>query len=607
LPVEGDIDIQNIDNRFYLTLSGLPQESSHIIKIHPGDINSEERLTKLLFEKILDEFTNSYLYHLDYQAISQFDALKNWLIKKDNLVERRGKVPKLELFFKRPLKTAERSDLKVIIKEQRNIAKQGGSKRSQKESQLKIEKLDNIERNIENSVEHFKKFSTCIRCGNNKLNILRSDYQNGFKYSCSKTGCEVEYGFTVKNNDEKTIFYHVKDYKNIMSGLQNDQDILENRIGYEHIELKSVYKVTIPDLNIVIKNIEIDQNNAKKKETPKNALKTSKALAEVVEITDNKTINREVVSQTKNKNGDNVLARSKSKVANQSTKKSNKLSSCIDHTTQDIKSNNPSIGYKKMLSIKNKAELKEFKTSDIIKYIYGMENEIRKFKISKKIYDAHVSIKTNQLKLLLRSDVIKCAFQFCDLYNKIRAKDLSNNENRNQKNSIKNENKKIGLKTSKAADKIVGIKDNKSINRKVSPQKKTKTKHKILIKSKSKIPVQSTKSSSKLSICIDNIIQDIAKDNPSLTYNEMLNSKMVLFKNKAELKSFSAQEIRNHISGVEKEIRKYNISKEEFATHISISSNRVIHLSRTDLLGYVIQYQYYYDKIREMHRRNKKS
>ena len=66
------------------------KESNNILLVSPDDINSEERVTKVIFRYILDEYINNYLFHIDSQLISQFKLIKEWLLKQTDLVENTG-------------------------------------------------------------------------------------------------------------------------------------------------------------------------------------------------------------------------------------------------------------------------------------------------------------------------------------------------------------------------------------------------------------------------------------------------------------------------------------------------------------------------------------
>lgn len=86
-----------------------------------------------------------------------------------------------------------------------------------------------IEEYIRTYDEEREFFSTCISC--NQKGHLYDDKDNGFKFSCSNSGCEVEYGFKIEDKNKKP-FYHVKNYKNI---LDDNNDDIESSIGYEYL------------------------------------------------------------------------------------------------------------------------------------------------------------------------------------------------------------------------------------------------------------------------------------------------------------------------------------------------------------------------------------
>jgi hypothetical protein len=71
-------------------------------------------------------------------------------------------------------------------------------------------------------------FTTCISC--NQRGNLHIDGYNGFKFSCTNSGCGIEYGFKLEGKNKKS-FYHVKNYKKIL----NTNDDIESSIGYEYL------------------------------------------------------------------------------------------------------------------------------------------------------------------------------------------------------------------------------------------------------------------------------------------------------------------------------------------------------------------------------------
>jgi hypothetical protein len=221
IPLLAEMDIEKIDlndNEYILT----PFEVSTLFRsvtITPDDINSEERITKILFKTIFEEYIDSYLYHIDSQLISQFTILKEWLFTHSDIVVNYGKRGKLDLYIKKYINDQEYKVFESAVKEQKNNLPQHQT-RSQQLQDLEV--ISNI---LQTSKKHFYKFFTCLGCGNlNKSSLVSNS--DGFIYKCTNTGCEVTYGSRNAN-----IFYEVKNIKTINGDL-------EDTIGYENIALK---------------------------------------------------------------------------------------------------------------------------------------------------------------------------------------------------------------------------------------------------------------------------------------------------------------------------------------------------------------------------------
>jgi hypothetical protein len=221
IPLLGEMDIEKInlnDNEYILTPFKI-STLSRSIEITPDDINSEERITKILFKTILTEYVASYLYPINSQLISQFAILKEWLLKQSDIVVNNGQQGKLDLYVKKYINDQEYKAFVSKVNEQKNNLPQHKIRKKQQED---LDKISNI---LQVSKEHFDKFFTCLGCDikDKKRLISNSD---GFIYKCTNTGCEVRYG-----RQNTNIFYEVKNIKTINGNL-------EDKIGYENISIK---------------------------------------------------------------------------------------------------------------------------------------------------------------------------------------------------------------------------------------------------------------------------------------------------------------------------------------------------------------------------------
>ncbi len=219
IPLLGEVDIEKInlnDDEYILT----PFEISTLsrsIKITPDDINSEERITKILFKTIFEKYAASYLFHIDSQLISQFTILKEWLLTHSDIVVNHGKQGKLDLYIKKYINDQEYKVFESAVKEQKNNLPQHQTRSQQ------LQDLEVILNIVQISKKHFYKFFTCLGCGTlNKSSLISNS--DGFIYKCTNTGCEVTYGSRNAN-----IFYEVKNIKTINGDL-------EDKVGYENID-----------------------------------------------------------------------------------------------------------------------------------------------------------------------------------------------------------------------------------------------------------------------------------------------------------------------------------------------------------------------------------
>ncbi len=193
-------------------------ENNAIIKITPDDINSEERVTKILFQTIFKNYISRYMYHIDSQIISQFSIIKEWFLTHEDIILDRGEHNKLDFYIKKYINEQEYKAFETKIKEQKNNLPQHQTRNQQ------LQDLKNIEQVLLESRKHFHKYYTCLGCGavNEKHLISNED---GFIYKCSNSGCEVFYG-----TFQGQIFYEVKNIENIVGDL-------EDKIGYENLRM----------------------------------------------------------------------------------------------------------------------------------------------------------------------------------------------------------------------------------------------------------------------------------------------------------------------------------------------------------------------------------
>ena len=254
IPIPATVEIKNIDlpqNTYLFTLLLAPPtdltedmdilthfgscSTENNIKISPLDINSEERVTRVFFKYFLEVMTDDFLFRLNSQKISRFNILKGWLKNNHSLTLDKGKSGKIDFFLSRKLGENETNELSETIKNQKQHLSARSDIRS-KELILLQEIEDEL---ILTSKKHFEKFEKCISCSTINSNNFIPNYRGGFKYKCNSRGCEVEYGFTIRNN-RKSVFYKVPNYEDITkklssNGTEINEDGLLNAIGFQNI------------------------------------------------------------------------------------------------------------------------------------------------------------------------------------------------------------------------------------------------------------------------------------------------------------------------------------------------------------------------------------
>jgi len=221
--------VRNKNRHYFSILSS--KEREDIIEISPTNINSEETISKIIFDKIFKLYVDDYFFKLDSQSISRFKILTTWLKEKKTFIIDKGKNNKIDFWLKRKLNKNEVNELNKVISEQ----KQHLSARTDIRQQ-ELNKLESIKSKIlNNSKKHFDRYDVCISCSTRNPSSLDANYEDGFKYKCNNRGCGVEYGFT-KNK----IFYKIPDYNEIINNLSKttnilDKDALLNAFGFENI------------------------------------------------------------------------------------------------------------------------------------------------------------------------------------------------------------------------------------------------------------------------------------------------------------------------------------------------------------------------------------
>jgi hypothetical protein len=218
-----------IQNKYFFSLVG-SELREDIIEISPTDINSEEKISKILFKQILNSYIDNYLFKLDSQSISNFSILKDWLKNNNSLILDKGRNERIDFWLKRKLNIQEIKGLKSILNEQKNNLSARTDIRSKE-----IINLNKIENElISKAKEHFEKFEVCIRCAYQNPSSL-NQINEGFHFRCNNRGCAVEYGYSDTGS-----FFNVPGKDEIETNLLKSHDelietVLLNAFGYENI------------------------------------------------------------------------------------------------------------------------------------------------------------------------------------------------------------------------------------------------------------------------------------------------------------------------------------------------------------------------------------
>lgn len=218
-----------IKNKYYFSLVG-SKIREDIIEISPTDINSEEKISKILFKQILNSYSDNYLFELDSQSISKYRILKDWLKNSKSLILDKGQKGKIDFWLKKKLNIQEIKELKSVLKEQENNLSARTDIR--KKERIELNEIEN--KLISQAKEHFDKYEVCIRCSiKNPSGIISFD--DKFRYKCNNKDCEVEYGYS-----DKGTFFNVPSRKEIETNLLKSHNelseaVLLNAFGYENI------------------------------------------------------------------------------------------------------------------------------------------------------------------------------------------------------------------------------------------------------------------------------------------------------------------------------------------------------------------------------------
>jgi len=101
-------------------------------------------------------------------------------------------------------------------------------------------KLQEIEKELKiKGKEHFERYEACISCSSINQYNLTPNYEGGFRYKCNSRGCEVDYGFTIKNG-KANLFYRVPDHEEIYTNISKtkkelNKETILNAFGFEYI------------------------------------------------------------------------------------------------------------------------------------------------------------------------------------------------------------------------------------------------------------------------------------------------------------------------------------------------------------------------------------
>lgn len=219
-----------IQNKYFFSLVG-SELREDIIEISPTDINSEEKISKIILKQILNSYSDNYLFKLDSQSISNFSILKDWLKNNNSLILDKGTNERIVFWLKRKFNDDEITILESILNKQKNNLSARTDIRSKEIKNLNIIKSELISK----AKEHFEKYEVCIRCATQNPSGLKS-FNESFKYRCNNRGCAAEYGYS-----DTGLFFNVPGKGEIKTNLSKyyseelSEYVLLNAFGYENI------------------------------------------------------------------------------------------------------------------------------------------------------------------------------------------------------------------------------------------------------------------------------------------------------------------------------------------------------------------------------------
>ena len=170
------------------------------IFISPEDIDSIEKVARIIRKKILKEMISFYPSKLDLQINSLELALKNI-----QGIEIREENRKKKIIIRKPI--SKESLNSIFNKEEQQLKSYGKQKKDD------IVKLVDLQKKIENKSDELEKNTKhCIQCDSvNMKNSFESREKDCFIYICN---CGCEWGIEMKD-EIQTPFFHVKNYKEI--------------------------------------------------------------------------------------------------------------------------------------------------------------------------------------------------------------------------------------------------------------------------------------------------------------------------------------------------------------------------------------------------------
>ncbi len=223
IPTSETIDNNNSKkNNFIVTLA----DFKNTLKITPTDINSEEKIAKIIFKQILSILFSKHLFKLNSQIIAKYSILSNYLKGKKYIVNN-SKDRKIDFYLSQKLNNNQLEALNKCINEQKKHLSSRTDIRKNEIAELKeISKSITIDAN-----QHFKQYETCIKCASkNKISINNK----AISCKCTNKDCSIEYGY-----ENHTIFSKIPEQNKIETNLKriNPNFNSLNYFGYEVLNI----------------------------------------------------------------------------------------------------------------------------------------------------------------------------------------------------------------------------------------------------------------------------------------------------------------------------------------------------------------------------------